>query len=239
MSETKNNNTKEERKPYVVEVDPIPFEEDYKGKYMTSVRLCKLCNDIYKSAFDDYVGCTFEVTSGIPLMSMYFTHARQNDKGVYCCERSDGKTTGVPLLDRTRIRDFRMREGDRYKITEDGKDVITKLLHPRFYNGGKPNWGTIVTEILDKSMANAYNPSAAQQLTKISGIDPKQIIAAVTKDAHGSDIQIEVKGTLNPTPMFNQQNPTYILNVMLADAKNLQKTYEELGIGSLGSNIIR
>lgn len=245
MSETKTNaatETKDARTPYSIDMKPIPFEEDFSGKIITSVQLCKLTNQLYRAGFADYAGCTFEVLNGVPVMSFYFNHTRPTEDGVYACERGDGKTAGNTILDRTRNRDRQMREGDRYKITEDGKDVISKLLHPRFYNNGKPQWGNIVSDITDRSAANFYNPNAAVQLTKITGIDPRRICAKLWGSEEDSDYGLEVKSNLafnNPTMPGAQQNPNYVISITKAFSENIKKTYESLGMGTMGSNIIR
>lgn len=244
MSDVKKNNATETetRTPYSIEMNPLPFEEDFSGKIITSVQLCKLTNQLYRAGFADYAGCTFEVVNGVPVMSMYFNHTRPTEDGVYACERGDGKAAGNTILDRSRNRDRQMREGDRYKITEDGKDVIAKLLHPRFYNNGKPQWGNLVSDITDRSAANFYNPNAAVQLTKITGIDPRRICAKLWGSEDDSDYGVEVKSNLafnNPAMPAGQQSPNYVLSITKAFSENIKKTYESLGIGAMGSNIIR
>lgn len=243
MSDVKTNNVAEEnRTPYSIEMDPIPFEEDFSGKYITSVQLCKLTNQLYRAGFADYAGCTFEVINGLPIMSFYFNHTRPTEDGVYACERGDGKTAGNTILDRTRTRDRQMREGDRYKITEDGKDVIVKLLHHRFFNNGKAQWGNVVSDITDRSAATFYNPNAAVQMTKITGIDPRRICAVLWGDEAECDYGLEVKANLavgTPGMPGAQQNPNYLLSITKAFSENIKKTYESLGIATMGSNIIR
>lgn len=244
MSESKNNSTNEtKREPYSIDLkNPIPFEEDFSGKIITSVQFCKLVNQLYRTGFADYVGCTFEVNNGIPVMSFYFSHTRPTEDGVYACERGDIKSSESSIINRARNRDRQMREGDRYKITEDGKDVISKLLHSRFYNNGKPQWSNIVTDIADTSTATIYNPNAVTQLTKITGIDPRRICAKLWGSEQDSDYGVEVKSNLafnNAGMPGAQTNNNYVLSITKAFSENIKKTYESLGIGVMGSNIIR
>lgn len=243
MSDVKNPETKETRKPYEIDLKtPLNFDEDFRGKIITSVQLCKLTNKLFKAGFADYAGCTFDVIQGMPVMSFYFNHARTTEDGVYACERGDGKSAGNTIIDRTRDRDRQMREGDRYKITEDGKDVIAKLLHPRFFNNGKPQWTNIVSDIVDRSAANYWNPNAAVQMTKITGIDPRRICAKLWGSEHECDYGVEVKSNLafnQPGMPGGQQNPNYVLSITKAYTENIKKTYESLGMGTMGSNIIR
>lgn len=248
MSDTKKNVTtnneeaKEARTPYDIGLEePIPFDQDFSGKYISSVALCRLVNQLYRAGFEDYIGCTFDVVSGQPMISMYFSHARTTEDGTYACERGDGKVTNSSLLDRTRTRDRQMREGDRYRLTEDGKDVFSKLLLPRFYNNGKPQWNNVVSEILDNSAATMYN-NKATQLTKITGIDPKKICAKLWGNENHAEYGVQVTQNLNfnnPALAGGTQAPNYVLSITKAFADNLGKTCESFGFGGFGSPIVR
>ena len=144
MSEEKKElkDAETKREPYKIEIESLDFKEDFSGKFLTSNELCKLTNEIFRAAFADYVGSQFELVNGMPMISLYFDHAKTKN-GTYACERVGAKQSGNNVIDRTRSRDQQLREGDRYHLTEDGIDVIKVLLSPRFYNQGKPNWKNI------------------------------------------------------------------------------------------------
>lgn len=244
MSDTKKaTETKETRNPYVVDIEPIPFNGDYDGKIMTSNNFCKMVNQVYKAAFADFEGCMFEVINGVPFISFIFNHTRPTEDGIYACERSGAKSEGNTIIDRARNRDRQLREGDRYYLTEDGKDVILELLAPMYYKNGKPDWSKLVSDFSDRTVGNMYgHPANAPQLTKVSGIDPKLLCAKFWGRKGGADYGVEVKYNLAyNTPMMpgGQQNPNYVLAITKANGENLRKTCNALGIGTIGSNIIR
>lgn len=247
MSEVQKNVKKEdekkERVPYVVKVDPIEFTPDFSGKYLTSNEFCKLTNEFFRGCFADFIGSTFDIINGQPTVSLYFDHGEKSDPNqVYACERVDGKTYGNNIIDRTRSRDTKMRDGDRYQITDDGIDIIKGMLIPAYYNNGKPNWKSIVTDIVDKP-SNYYQYQAAQQVTKVIAIDPRAICSVIygktEKDDNHSylDYDVIVRSSLNR--IIAGQNPIYILEIAKAFTDHIVKTYEKLGVGTIGSNIVR
>lgn len=243
MSEV-NEKTTEERKPYVVNVDPVDFEQDFSGKFISSIDLCRLANEYFRAAFADFEGTTFNLEQGFPTMTLFFNHA-ENVDGVFAVERAGTKTVGSSVLDRTRRRDNQLKEGDRYQITADGIDIIKPLLLPRLMNNGKPNWKQIVSDITDRNTQNMFQPMQPRQLTRVSGIDPRRICALIygNKDESGEyiDYGIEVKGDLNIRAgiMPGQQAPNYALAITKAFNGNIQKTYQKFGINVAGSTIIR
>lgn len=243
MSEVKTEK-KADRIPYEVKVEPMEFEPDYSGKFVSSLDFCKLTNEYFRAAFVDFEGCTFEMANGMPTVSLYFNH-NKDVEGVHACERVADKIVGNSIIDRTRGRDLQMKEGDRYHITDDGIDVIKPLLSGRFFNQGKPNWKQIVTDVTDRAAANYYQPQNVRQLTKIIGIDPRSICSLIygNKDEEGNyiDYGIEVKGdlTIKSGLMPGIQNPNYALAITKAYNGNITKTYEKFGINTAGSNIVR
>lgn len=243
MSEV--NTKTEDRKPYKVEVDPIEFEASYSGLFMSSLDFCKLTNEYFRAAFGDYVGSTFDMTQSGPMISLYFSHLKDVN-GIRACDRITSKTTGSTILDRTRGRDLQMKEGDRFHITDDGIDIIKPLLASRYFNQGKPNWKNIVVDIVDNNAQSYYQPQNVTHLTKIIGIDPRNICALIygTKDSEGNyiDYGIDVKADLSIRSGLipGQQQSNYALAITKAYSGTIAKTYEKLGIGFAGgSNIVR
>lgn len=240
MSEANNETKKQDekkREPYTVTVDPVAFEAEFEGRHMTSIDFCKLANELFHAAFADFDGSTFDFTNGAPMLSLYFNHPKMEDGSHYACERASGKTVGNSVIDKTRNRDLQLREGDRYHITDDGKDVIAPMLLPRFFNQGKTNWSTIVSDIVNRTATSYYQPQNVQHLTKIIGIDPRAITATIFGGTP-VDYSIEVKSDLTRGMMMGQ-NPNYVLVITKTSQENLSKTYEKLGLGTIGSNIVR
>jgi hypothetical protein len=241
VSKTTDNDSK--REPYKVEIDPIDFEQDCSLKFVRSTDLCRLANEYFRAAFADFEGSTFSVDQGYATISLYFNHKEVD--GVRAVERAAGKTVGNTIMDKTRGRDLQYKEGDRYHITDDGADIIKSLLIPRLYNNGKPNWKNIVVDITDRTSMNVFRMQQPNQLTKISGIDPRQICALIygKKDNNGEyiDYGIEIKANLDIRAGLipGNQAPDYVLAVTRAFNGNLQKTYEKFGLNAGGSTIIR
>lgn len=244
MSEVQNNESK--RETYEVKVEPMAFEEDFSGKYISSSDLCKLTNKYFHVCFADYVGSKFiMVNGGAPTISLYFNHVEHVDGNVYAVERATDKIVGNTIIDRTRSRDHQLKEGDRYHITEDGKDIIKKLLIPRSFNQGNPNWKNIVTDIQDRNVGSIYAPQQPQQVTQIAGIDPSRICALLWGSKEGESyidygVNVMANLTFNPNGMIpGYQNANYALMITKAYNGQLQKTYEKFGISAGGSDIIR
>ena len=252
MSET--NNGSEKRTPYKLIVDSEGFNPDYEGKYLSSTEFCKLTNDIFRAAFRNYHGSKFEVNGKSPSFSLFFTHYdvesgtpdRDGEIIHVATEKYTGDKVGSTVLDKTRTRDNLMAHGDRYKITQDGKDIITPLLFTHLYNNGKPNWNQLITEIADTSGSNmyGYGPTNRNQLTKISGIDPTRVAALIwgRKDEDGIiDYGISVMRDLSVNSLYGMPGTgsNYALNITRAHTDTVSKTYEKLGLGVINSNIVR
>jgi hypothetical protein len=111
-----------------------------------------------------------------------------------------------------------------------------------YFNNGKPNWGNIVTDFVDRSVGNFYGPQGGVQLTRIIGIDPRQICAILFGKKDGDcwlDYGVEVKADLTSNNGFRVSAPNYVLSITRAYTDHITKTYEKLGFGTVGSNIIR
>jgi hypothetical protein len=219
------------------------FEADAEVKFLTSNELSKLTNEYYHAAFADYEGCIFEMSQGAPSITLYFNHPKHVENAIYACDTLTNVKVGNSVLDRLNAYDRQVKEGDRYHLTEDGKDIIKPLLVRRLFgNGGNVNWGNITSEVIDKATANYYQPANAQHLTKVTGIDPCAVCAILfgTADEEGSlDYGIEVKADLSMRNGFGNQHPNYVLSVTKAHNDVISKTYEKLGFGIAGSAIVR
>lgn len=241
MSETKKS-TVDERTPYVLEVDPIGFEADAEVKILTSNEFCKLVNEYFKGAFADYEGCYFNMIQGNPSVTLVFNHCKHEEGRNYAVEMAGEKKVSNSVIERSRSYDRLLREGDRYHITDDGKDIITKLLTPHYFNNGKPNWGNIVVEYTERPMYGGMQGGI--QMTKVNGIDPSAMCAIIygKKDEEGSylDYGVEVKDNLsarNGNYGFATA-ANYVLSITRAYNEHIKNTYEKLGYG-IGSGIIR
>lgn len=238
MSEKIEKNV-DERKPYTLEVEPINFTADAEVRILTSNKLCRLVNEYFKAAFADFEGSTFEMSQGAPTISLVFNHLKYSEDQITCCAMASTKSVSNSVIERSRTYDRLAKEGDRYHITEEGKDIIKKLLAPRYYNGGDIKWGNIVCEYVEKQM---YGYGGVQ-FTKIVGIDPRLICAIIfgAKDGDSTlDYAVDVKFDLSTKNGFAVASmPNYVLHITRANYDHIKKTYEDLGFGSAGSTIVR
>ena len=243
MSETKQNMSENQRTPYVLDAEPMDFAADAEVKILTSNEFCRLVNEYFKAGFADYEGCFFDMSNNMPSITLVFNHVKHDENKVYAVDMVDNKKAGNTVIERSRMYDRLVREGDRYHITEDGIDIIKPLLIPRLFNNGKPNWGNIVADYVDRAPANYYMPQGGVQLTRIIGIDPKQICRILFGKKEGDswlDYGVDVKGNLATSNSFGGNfAPNYVLNITKAYNEHIKKTYEKLGFGTAGSNIVR
>lgn len=241
MSEVKQNVPEDSRAPYVLDVEPMDFNADAEVKIITSNELCRLVNQYFKAGFADYEGCIFEMSQGAPSITLVFNHGKHDEDKTYAVDMMADKKVGNSVLEKSRMYDRLVKEGDRYHITEDGMDIIKPLLLPRYFNNGKVNWGVVVTDYVDRQ-ATYYGPQNGVQLTRIIGIDPKAICRILYGKKQGDsylDYAVEVKADLSTHNGFGISSPNYVLNITKAYNEHIKKTYEKLGFGTVGSSIIR
>jgi len=235
--------TEEKRVPYTVEIDEtVPFKTDAEIKILTSNELCKLANELFRAIFADYEGCYFEMSKNGPAtITAVFNHGKHEEGRHYAVDMaSSSKDAGNDVIQRARAFDRLAKEGDRYHITEDGKDIFKKFLSPRFVErNGKVNWGLIVSDYVERT--NAFY-GTAQQYTKIEGIDPRQLCFAIFgKEENGErlDYAVDVRGSVSSYNTYGLVSPNYALHIVRAHEEHLKETYEKLGFGAAGSGIIR
>ena len=248
MSESKKETT--ERKPFVIELkEHVPFDGIASTKYITSSTFLHLTSVLFKSVFADFEGCVFEASGqGEPTVSLIFNHGKYGENDVVACERASGKAIGNAVVDRMRNRDRQMTEGDRYFLTEDGKDAFTPLIHPKYFKDGKPSWKSIISEWNDMTPQTYYTSYGnVPQYTKVSGLQLSKIAALLYgfKDDNSSsddyfEYDVRIMGTLNG--QFNvpmTRNANYLMTITKVSKAEVENVYRELGFGSVGSSIIR
>lgn len=221
------------------------FPDSAKTGFLTSTEFCKLTSELFKATFADYEGCIFETTeNNCPTtLSLVFNHGQYDEDAIVACERPGGKSVGSSIIDRTRTRDQQLREGDRYYLTEDGKDVVTSLLIPRFYNNGKPDWKKIVGDFVERNPYNQYNQFGQRppQQTRVAYIDLNRVCSLLFgSKLDGEPVEYSVAVTQMPYyQMMPGMTNNYLLSITRVSVKEMTKMYEKLGFGSVGSQIIR
>lgn len=250
MAEQQTNETAK-REPFKINIeDHFDFGAIASSKFLTSTRFSEMVSAIFKEVFIDFEGCIFEVYNGEPTISLIFNHGdysnrAEGDGRVLACERLSSKAVGSTVIDRGRSRDCLSREGDRYYLTEDGKDVIKTLLTRRLYNNGNPDFKKIVSEISDRGQMNTYFTQQTIQYTKVSYLSLDRLCALVFgfKDKSSNE---DVEYSCNIASAFNPVNfggqvaaASYILNITCVSSKAIADFYNEIGLGQSGLSIVR
>ena len=233
-------------KSLIVNEEPAILPTIAKTAYLSSNEFCKLTSELFKGVFADSEGCFFEAGNGEPTISLLFNHGQYDKDAVVACELLGGQASGSSIIDRTRNRDRQMMDGDRYYLTEDGKDACKSLLIPRLYNNGNPNWRSIVGEWSDNSVVNFYNMGQRPQYTKVSGISLSRLCGLLfgNKDENGEYVEYDVRIATALTPAGYPQNGmnmnvNYMLSITVVSSAEVAKIYEKLGYGTVGAHIIR
>lgn len=247
MIENRQNNEQTEdskttkREKLHLTITPAPFEGVSSTKFVTSSDICKAAAEIFKSTFDDCEGTTFETTGGFPTLSVVFNHGLYEKGARVAVSREASVDTNSSIIDRIRSHDRFMMNGDKYLITEDGKDIFEDLLvYNAYNNNNKPNWGKVVAEFSENTQQRFYG-QAAPQYTKVGLIDLSKFVSLLwgKTDEEGNSVEyiVQIVKPLNSgVPGMPPSN--YMLSVTQISSKELQKTYEKLGLGSY-SSIVR
>ena len=243
-----NQNEETKRKKFEINVEEhATLPTIAKTAYLSSNDFCKLTSELFHGVFADFEGCIFEASNGEPTVSLLFNHGQYDEGAVCACERAGGKVSGSSIIDRTRNRDRQMSEGDRYYLTDDGKDVVTTLLTSRAYNNGNPNWKMIVSEWQDRNMNTIYNYGQAPQYTKVSGISLQRLCNLLfgNKDKETDEyVEYDVRIATALSPFGYPQNGmpmnvNYMLALTVVGSAEVQKICEKLGYGTVGAHIVR
>ena len=243
MSEQQENNKK--RVPYNPKLEePFVFDGICSTKYVSTAELMKMVSQVFHALFVDYEGCILERSGQELTLALIFNHG-EYDSGVRGVTRGNAVKTGVSVLDKTRHIDYAAKEGDRYNLTEDGKDVVTNLLSRKYYNYGKPNFGTLVNEFSDRGISNYYN-TYSNQYTKVSGIAIDRMCSLLYGDELEGEELAYLFGVVYSMPDYsygpiqnNSNNGNYILGITRIWAKELKALNAKLGINTGGINIVR
>ena len=240
------NATENKREKFVIDIDEhFEFNAIAESKFITSKDFARLTNELFHSVFADYEGCTLEVNGNEPTLALVFNHGEYDEKAITCCERISTKSVGSTVIDRGRSRDNLLKDGDRYYLTEDGKDVISDLLIRRVYNNGNIDLRKVVSEISERGPVNTYFVQSQQQYTKVSYISLDRLCGLLfgTKDEDGTPVEYSAN-VVAMIPTYNvpgvNVNANYVLNITRVSSKEVADIYNKLGLGvQSGLNIIR
>lgn len=232
-------------KDYKIEIEgnePFDFVEE--GLYVTSNDLCAATAAIFREIYEDFYGASFEVipNTNVYTLSLYFDH--YDHTGITAVSKDAGTDDVKNNTLRSTRRHWRhINEGDRYQITEAGKQLKQFLFSANearrnLLNGNDAKWDVICTEVAEPSTIGV-----SKQLTKISYISPVKIVEAIYgKEVDGDQVEynVDLKRSVPTFSMGGQVN-NFILRVSRIKTKNIMKLAEQCGIQMQqnGLNIIR
>lgn len=245
MAGQKENEVKRDK--FEIKLDEhVDFGAIASSKYITSNDLAKLTSELFKCVFADYEGALFEVNGNEPTMSLIFNHGEYAEGSVRACERVSSKTVGSTVIDRGRARDSLIKDGDRYYLTDDGKDVVTDLVVRRLYNNGNPDLRKVVSEFTDRGPVNSYFVQNQPQYTKVSYISLDRLCGLLfgTENEDGERYEYDVRIAAPINPGYNAYggmsvSTNYVLNITRVGAKELSEFCNKIGLGASGIQIIR
>lgn len=241
---------KDNKKPFTITVEEHQqFNPICESKYVTSSDLCKALNALFHSVFSDYEGSTFEMINNRPTIALFFNQREEKKDGLFAATTRTVPTsnTGIDTVDRLRQMDNKQRYGDRYYLTEEGKDGLAKFVSTMFINGrtGSVDWKRIVTQVSSNPGQNFYYGAMATQYTKVSGLDVDRLVSeiygVVGEDGVRWAYTTGVKTSLamvsgNMMGAGNVPN-VYMLEIKKISEEELQKLCNALGIAGAAGGL--
>lgn len=249
MSEQTNEQSRKKYRINEVGEPMTEFKAVAEMEYIRSNDLCSLVASVFHTAFADFYGCLFEAQNGVPSLTLYFDHGKHEGSDLPCaCEIASAATAkGNDVISRARTLDSLMKDGDRYYLTEDGKDVIADLLLRNVIDrNGKVNWKTVVADCQDTTTVNMW-AQQAPIYTKVSMIDVARVARLVyghktMKDDNDTyDYGVTILTPLDIPNPFAMQAPNathnYLLEIKRVPKKIIDEVSRQIGIIQ-GSSII-
>ena len=245
--------TQQEEEKYTLEVTSHePFNPITSSMYIDSRDLCKKASDLFKLAFADCYGSTFDLVPGTQnfMISLYFDHDNHGDQIVAVSKDALNDNTVNSTLRRTRRFQNQLLNGDHFSITKQGMEAIAPFMFGinqmnHIYKGGRFNngkaeidWEKVCSETADSTYG--YNGSP-RQLTKISFIDPDKLIEMIFgNNSEEGDKYVYTSRILRSLPSFGGGNTNFKIEVQRIAEKNVIDLANQMGLGyQAGLNIIR
>lgn len=177
MSDQSNQNTNatenQENNKFCIEVtEHEKFDSLRESIFIKSSEFGALVNTIFNSTYADYEGCRIErdQTTNAPMISLIFNHLEKPGDLIYACTKDVDTGTTNATLRRLRSWENRVRNGEQYNLTKEGKEGLYEFIMrmPRtFTKDRKVRWENVVTTIADTG-----NPMMAnQQFTAVNFVD--------------------------------------------------------------------
>lgn len=165
------NNAEERQEAYLGLDEHYEFNSITESIMIKSSDFLQLVANVFKMTFADFEGCRVDPdpTTNLPTITLVFNHLEKpNTDLVYACTKDvDTKTQNDTVR---RLRNFtnRLYNGDTYRLTDEGKDMLKQFIMniPRTRDKqGNIRWNDIIMTVADDT--NMRN----QQFTSLSFLD--------------------------------------------------------------------
>ncbi len=244
MAEEKKelNKKNDEKKTFKVQIDEhYDFDAIASSKYITSQELCKMVSDLLKCVFADFEGCKFEVNQGMePTIALYFNHNDHTGSDLPCaCEKNGAAKVGNTIIDRGRARDMFNRNGDKYYLTDEGKEFVKGLLARRYFNNGNPDFGRIVGEEQERGAINNSFIPQYTIYTKVAFISISRICSLLFGNGEEENDRVEYEVNVSSPLPSGYGVSNFVLNVTRISSKELSNFCNKIGISQQQLNIVR
>ena len=225
-------NEENKREKFSVEVEGVSLAPIESGVDISSEKLCDYVFDFFSSIFDDFEDCQFCAIGQVkPTITVFFNHRDYPENARLGVKKGGDKQSGNEILDRSRRRDRMIAAGDRYFLTEDAKDILEEFI-PHGFNQ-KIDWKNFVSE----QNFGSYQTGRQPNVTAVSGLSIEKLCEKIKLIApNDPDDRYEYAFTIkaeltngNMMLMNNNFNRNYLLTIMKASEKELDKVYAELG----------
>lgn len=222
------------------------FDPLVETQFTTSTEFCKLVSDLFRAVFPDCVGSSLDMipATNIQTISLYFDHLDHGDQQTAVSRDAGDQKTKNSTLKSTRNYYTRLRVGDKYLLTDDGKSAIVDFLmdpdcaRAIYNNNYEVKWDKITTDVADPSAG-----MSGRQLTKVSFIDPNKLAAAIYGETNFNEDKVVYNiRNLGSLPVYvgGYSSAGYSLAVDRVTEANVHKMSAAYGIGANnGLNIIR
>ena len=254
----------EENKSKFIEIEPMEFKSHTEGQITTTADLTNLVNELFGSAFNDYIGCRIYVWNGsLPVIPQILTASmcignfyvdlmfEQNNNGVKTGiisnleSATSNEASAIERLSRVcgggsnRI----------WNLNQETKDALVEFL-PGYVYGNKnykPLWDYRIVE--DPVLVNGYSPTQKVTL-RVIGLELDSIIGAIygTREDY-KDRESKIKYDYHCIPIMRSNrgivygysvnlnlNVEYVVQILRNDRSIIAAMQEAIGINPVTIN---
>lgn len=215
-------------------------------QFISSSEFCSLVSELFKSVYADFEGCCYEINQqGVSTVALFFNHSEPVDEN-----RENAITRDMPtetgginneVVRRLRNNDFRVKNGDRYFLTKEGMEGISRFVIDGLVNKktGNIDWKKVTAEVAQPG--NFFNTPAVVY-TKVSFLDPVKLAEEIygRTDENGENQVYGVRTLRSLAQVSPGFHPQYMLAVDKVSEKEVRKLCNMFGIAPTGNlDIIR